>query len=356
MRNRPIPVALIWLLSACGDSHAGTPDGSILDAPPLDDASDSACSSSCGASRPIDFLLVVQDHSSFRPAIQRLVAGLPPVLHELATDSPFPIHLGVVSGDMGVGPATLSGCTESGYDGVLRGEPECSGAYTAVSGEDELGEIGIGIGCRLVGEDCHFSQPLEAVLKATTPSESEIVFASGAGHASGANRELFRPDGVLAVLFFVGDNDCSTGNPEIYDPESTTFTGALNLRCFDYAEELQPVTRYVDGLSRSRAPEDLVFFIMGGIPPELDGASIRDQLESPAMEERLDPRDPGRLDPACSMPGLPVMNPPRRLLSAAETLATEGAAAGSGSACLDAYDSPLRRFAELVREAACACP
>src|SRR5690606_14275323 len=101
MRSRPVTVALVSLLLACGDSHAGTPDGSMLDAPRWDDASDGACSGACGASRPIDLLLVVQDHSSFRPAIERLVAELPPVLHPLATDSPFPIHVGVLSADMG---------------------------------------------------------------------------------------------------------------------------------------------------------------------------------------------------------------------------------------------------------------
>jgi hypothetical protein len=96
---------------------------------------------------------------------------------------------------------------------------------------------------------CGFTQPLEAALKAVTPTTSSITFAMGTvGHGDGVNAGFVRPDSLLVVLVLTDEDDCSALDPDLFNPSSARYTGALNLRCFMYPEAVHPMSRYEDGL------------------------------------------------------------------------------------------------------------
>src|SRR5690606_33319716 len=152
---------------------------------------------------------------------------------------------------------------------------------------------------------CGFEMQLEAMLKAVTPSTSTAVeFAAvhGTGVADLAypegNAGFFREEAILAIIMITDEDDCSTANPLLFDPQAAEFEDPNapilngvpnpgpyrnNTRCTAFADALYPVDRYVDGLLAAKPAGKLVFAAITGVPgdavTEATGADGRQDLD-----------------------------------------------------------------------------
>jgi hypothetical protein len=314
------------------------------------------------ANGELDVLLMVDDSGSMGEEQASLVRELPRIAEVLATGDldgdgmqDFPavasLHLGVVSSDMGTAGFRIPTCDgPSGDDGILRtagnttlaGCGELYPSFATYDADDPSADgraFASDVGCVAVlgVSGCGFEQQLEASLKAITPSTSAIRFEGGSvGHADGANDGFLRDGSVLAVLSITDENDCSAADAELFDPTSSTYTEDLNLRCFLHPGALHPASRYADGLlATRRAPADLVFGLIAGIPEDLASATPDYDaiLRDPRMVERIDPAMPTRLAPSCDEEGRGVAFPPTRLVEVARQIDAAGGAAVIQSIC-----------------------
>jgi hypothetical protein len=221
------------------------------------------------------------------------------------------------------------------------------------------------IGVRCVAQTgtggCGYEQPLEAMLKALTPSTSATRFFEGTtGHADGPNAGFVRPDSLLAIVHLTDEDDCSAADPGIYDFESTTYTGHVNLRCIEYPEAMHPVDRYVDGLLALRAdrPDQLAYALVAGVPTDLIERGLRTDydgiLDDERMQVRLDDADPLRTEPSCNVPGRGLAFPPRRMVEVAAALDGRGGVATVQSICQDRLVGAMGVIAEAIGRNACS--
>jgi hypothetical protein len=269
------------------------------------------------------------------------------------------IHFGVISTDMGTGAvpvATCGGDLFFGDDGILnragRGEG-CRPVYPTPLRFMNWGGLApetfaedVSCVAHLGTEGCSVKQPLEAMLKALTPSTSDIGFWNvhphddlTPGHGDGANAGFLREGSLLVIIAATTEDDCSMEETTLFRSDgSSDFRGSLDLRCFRYPDTLQPVSRYVDGLLRLRpgAPDRLIYAPVAGIPTDLvNGTETLDfdaVLSDPRMIQRVDPEDSTRLAPSC-VTALGASLPPRRMVSLAQQLAARGAGVALGSIC-----------------------
>ena len=301
------------------------------------------------AANKLDLLIMVDNSNSMRDEQAALAAELPRMMNALLTGdldgdgqpelAPIEdVHVGVVSSDMGlVNVPGIDGCIGVGDDGVLKGTtmdtPVCNPSTEpflhydadAANRADAANEIS----CRaLLGvTGCGFEQQLESVLKALTPSSSDLQFWSeqglteGVGHGDTNNAGFLRNDpsdpSLIAVLLITDEEDCSNRDPAFLVPRASM--SGLNTRCFlegqrGAASKLHPIKRYIDGLRALRPGHDnLVFFgLIAGLPPDavsaeaMSGVDFSNQaernafydelLDHPKMQEVIDPRS--NQDPA----------------------------------------------------------
>ncbi|MBK8170629.1 MAG: hypothetical protein IPK60_09840 [Sandaracinaceae bacterium] len=298
------------------------------------------------------------------------------------------LHVGVVTTDMGVGafagiptcgPGTTAGGAMFGDDGILRtrGNTEiagCQASYPAVlefrasehaSDFDEaLAEFSANGSCVVQPgtSGCGFEQPLEAALKALTPSTNTAIqfFGPTLGRGDRENAGFLRADSVLVILLMTDEEDCSV-DPEkadVFNQASGTYTGDLNLRCFNYPEVALPVQRYIDGFRALRAGEPLrlVFAAVAGVPSSLvaDPNSIDYEaiLASPEMQEEVrtdGPQAGHQLRPSCIAPaGRGEAFPPRRIVQVARGL---GPSSTVGSICQTDLGPVIDQIVQAVTQA-----
>ncbi|HJL17045.1 MAG TPA: hypothetical protein RMH99_15375 [Sandaracinaceae bacterium LLY-WYZ-13_1] len=344
----------------------------------------------------LDLLVVMDDSSSLGEEHASFQAQIPRLLTALRTGDfdgdpetvgpddfrPFDsVHYGVVTTDMGTGGFTIPTCDRSdfGQDGLLRttsrGEPSegCMPSYPRFLDFREpfdleraavdatcLAEVGIG--------GCGFEQPLEAALKALSPSmatrgtapdyEPPRFFRNTLGHGDRANEGFVRESSLLAVVIFSDEEDCSAADPELFNPSSRDYGSTdLGLRCWAHGDVgLHRISRYADGLRQLRRnPARLVYYPIVGIPPDLAPGGLAPDYErlvgdTDVRDHRLieqpDPAVPSRLTPSCDLPGRGLAFPPVRMLRLAEALDARGARASVGSICradlTPAFDRLLR--------------
>lgn len=372
-----------WSTPGTGPADGGTDAGADAS---VDAGADSGADGGCeetGAT--VDLLVMVDDSSSMSQEQQSLASAMPELVRALATGdveadgtvdfTPVAdLHVGVVSSDMGTGGFALPTCAESdhGDDGILQHTPSgvvsgCDGTYPAFlqyAPGDGLSTFRMDFSCiaQLGTGGCGFEQQLEAVLKAITPSTSDVRFFGGTtGHGDGENAGFLRPDSILVTLLVTDEDDCSAQDPDIFNTSSTTYTDDLNLRCSQHPEAMFPISRYVDGLRALRPgePDRVVFGAVVGIPIDLEDASYDDILDDSRMAFTIDPGMPTRLVPSCDVVDRGTAFPPRRIVQTAKELDLLGSGVALGSICQEDYSAALAKLLaqiQAVIDAGNACP
>ncbi len=381
---------LLVTLLGCTETHTvSEPDGAVP--PRRDGGTDPGRDAGppidrkCDVAAPVDVLFVIDDSASMAEEQASLGAQLPAFVRELMDPPdldmdgerdwlPVPdLHLGVVTTDMGTGGFAVPTCSEPelGDDGVLRTAgntsiPGCMATYppflTARPGSDPsvvAGDLRCVAQADAVG--CGFEQPLEAMLKALTPSTAPITFQLGTrGQGDRANAGFVRDDSLLAIVHLTDEEDCSAADPELFNPSSGVYTGNLNLRCFQNPEAVHPVDRYVEGLLRLRAgrPDLIVHAAITGVPTDLvDDPTSLDYdaiLADERMQERVDPAEPTNLVPSCSVPGFGSALPARRMVGVARDLERAGAHATVQSICQADFGPAVAAITARIGRNACA--
>ncbi len=344
----------IGLRDALPDAIAPLPDASS----PPDGGFDSGCTPRTDR---LDLLLVVDDSGSMTEEQVSFALELPRFLNALVTgvrpdgttaEPVTDIHVGVVSTDMGIGGASVITCEDpDGDDGILQTATDMSGCpamhppFLAFRGGDTSEFVARASCASSLGTSgCGFEQPLEAMLKALTPSTSPVTFAEGAGHADGANAGFRRAGAALLVIVLTDEEDCSALDADVFNPDSSRYPGAdLNLRCFHYPEAVHPVRRYVDGLlALEDHPSRVAFASIVGVPVDLapapgTPADFDAILSDARMQEYPDPEVRSRLTPSCNVPGRGLAFPPRRFVELSRDLDARGARTTLLSICQESF-------------------
>jgi hypothetical protein len=302
----------------------------------------------------VDMLFVVDSSGSMSEEQEALAREFPRMVRMLATgdldedgrpefEPVTDLRVGVITTELDTGDIEVAGCTPSildGDDGVLRTHgyfwrDECDRHYPSFlsfrseDGGAERFVADFSCVAQVGNEGCGFEQPLEATLKALTPSTSEITFLDGTGRADRENAGFVRDDAILAVVVITDEDDCSVADREFYDLESERYPydAALgNLRCFRYPDAIMPTERYVDGFRRFKDdPDDFFFAAITGVPPDLVEDATEIDFErlraDPRMVRRPDPERPEqRLAPACDVEGIGFAEPALRLVDVVEGL------------------------------------
>lgn len=390
-RMRLAPIAAL-LLAGCVAAH-GTEDAAVA-APDaaLPDAGPGDAGPPPPRPRDLDLLVAMDGSNSVGEEQASFTRSLPRLLTALATGDvdgdgtpdaePFAsIQIGVVTSDMGTGGYTVPTCTSSdfGEDGVLRtsGRPDipgCMATYPTFlrwgAGED-VAATALDVACvATVGTGgCGYEQPLEGMLKAISPAaptawtadgyRPPVFFRDTSGHGDGVNEGFVRAGSLLAVVMMTDEDDCSAADPGIYEPGSERFSGIdLSRRC-DLDDQLHPTDRYVEGLLQLRRhPSQLAFFPIAGIPPDLEWAPgerlrwdlyVGDETQrDPRLIPTVDPEQPTRDMPSCSVAGRGLAFAPTRILEVAHGLDGLGARVGLASVCRESFESSFEAFAYLL--------
>lgn len=350
--NARVAVLCAVALCGCSGSSEMPPDASTV---PGDGGQPRAVD--------LDILFVVDNSSSTYEWQERLAQQVPWMLGSLmsgnvGSDStidfaPFSsVQFGIVTIDMGSGGFPVPTCSDPmfGDDALLRAEaaealPECVTEYASITVLDsrELLDIRVAghtYACmgRIGVDGCGFEQPLEAALKALTPSTSPIrFFGDTGGHGDGANAGLVRASSILAIVLLVDEDDCSAADPSLYDLDDPAF-GDPDLRCVQHPEALHSIERYADGFLALRPgrPDTLLFAAIAGIPVDLvrnpDDVDFDALLADPRIQNPIDP-DTGRLETSCTLTGAGVTYPPPRIVELARALRARGARSTVQSLC-----------------------
>ncbi len=126
------------------------------------------------------------------------------------------------------------------------------------------------------------------------------------------------------------------------------------MRCLVYEDAaVHPIARYVDGLLQLRRhPSRLAFFVMAGLPRDLEPAPGTDidwdgLINDPRMIPTIETSPlstPAYIAPSCNEPGSGTALPPARIVRTARELAARGARVSVGSICQGSYEAPMRSF------------
>lgn len=197
--------------------------------------------------RGVDILFVIDNSDSMGEEQASLIANFDrfiSVLEQIEGGLPD-VHLGVISTDMGA-DGRIIGCDDDGGDnGALQyapGEncqlPEGFLEGTFISDvatadgtsrqRNYQGSLTEAFSCiaELGTGGCGFEAPLESMRQALTN-----------------NSDFLRPDAFLAVIFIADEDDCSTFDPLMFDPEDTSLEGPLgpldSFRCFEFGVECE---------------------------------------------------------------------------------------------------------------------
>ena len=332
-----------------------------------------------GFVRKIDVLFVVNDSPATEAQQRALEQALPDFVLGLASGdldgggTPSfrgvqDLHLGVISGRMGLGNSP-AGCAESfGSEGELTNvnclPPNARFASSQSAGTVPGAAEALKCMVKLGAAGCFPPQPLESALKALSPSQMVAggrTFADGSASGPVENTGFLRPDSLLVVIVVSDVDDCSTNlRAELANLDPA----GLLRRCSVRPEVRFPLDRYVDGLRslRSGAPDLVMFFALAGVPrdsvtPELleDTPFDRDEEREAFYDQllALPPLQPDALGGSgvqgvadgtpptvCTTPSGPVY-PTRRLVELARAFGANGLVQ---SLCQEEMGSPLRQI------------
>lgn len=364
-----------WGLLGLGVIGASCYRDVSLDDPPIADFVEPR--GRCVAPSPVDLVFVIEDadpagvtQAQLRDALPtfftRLGAGYDANGDGVADVAPITdVQVAVVSADLGAGLVGVGGCDAAeGDDGLFR-QPAgrtCVEREPPVARASEVTALTPPVQCLVeLGEGgCPHGAPLEAVLKALSPSAPTNFtgpgyrspeFADGTlGHGLGAHAGFVREDSLLAIVVVSTRDDCSAIDRSFLRDDATPPA----LRCSDPTTTLLPTRRYVDGLVALRAarPDLLAFAVIAGLPEDasgaLDSASYEALLDDPRMARRID-RSGTTLEAACV--GATSAPPARRLVEVAR-----GVGAGRSavhSVCAPTLEPAMESIATLFARRAC---
>ena len=344
----------------------------------------------------VDLLLMIDNSGSMSGEQSLLGLELPRMIRVLASGDQDEdglqdftpvrsLHVGIVTSDMGAGPAapageTVPSCDRGlGDDGILRtvgvtSMTGCVASYPPVfdfAPPEDPTTFAHDVACvALMGTGgCGFEQQLEAVLKAVAASSPTAdyvpasyvppVFAGGTpGHGDNANTGFIRRNSALALMLVTDEEDCSVPDYSIFYRDARFTSVGLNLRCFTFAADwLYPTQRYIDNFMALRAnPALLVYAGIVGIPTDLvgsDAAAYDRALADPRMIETPDTSasPPTRLLAACNTADGGEAFPARRMVEVARGLDARGAGTTIQSICSSDFRPAVNRIIELIADA-----
>jgi hypothetical protein len=319
----------------------------------------------------VDILFVVDNSNSMMEEQELLARQMASLLPELITrtrpsegdilPAVEDLHVGVVSTDMGTHGTSIMTCGNpmNGDNGVLQNsglQPGCQSAYSAPDcprtecpwlahsadapddGTDPSNPpIWVDFGCiaSLGTGGCGFEQQLEAGLVALTVHSD----------SGGPNEGFLREGSVLSVVLVTDEDDCSSGNGEMFNPQNEQL-GCFCLRCLLHPELLYPIDRYYDAL-RALRPDDedlLVVAAITGIP--VDGSwSPGDSLDALRELQRVNPEYPNEQLPSCQTE-MGIAFPPVRIV---DLVYRFGDAGVLGSICRDDWSDTFEEIARAVQ-------
>lgn len=315
----------------------------------------------------LDLLFVVDDSSSMEDEQRALRREIPRLVRILTTgdidddglrdlERVEDLQVGVVRSDMGTGPYPSSQCPGGrGADGVLVQTSgvvpgvACESAYPPFVSFPERSAQDVAVAAQCLATvgtaGCNFEQPLEALLKALTPSTAGPLFSEArVGHGDGANVGFLREDAALVVVLLTDEDDCSSPDDRVYQTEGGPYPGPfldndpvthptplLDRRCASYRDAQYDIERYAEGLLTLRT-RGVVFAAVVGLPVGASSAFRVDGdfgalLRHPEMQERPDPAAPASLVPACTRQEGTLSSsatPARRIVRLAEALREGG--------------------------------
>ena len=283
------------------------------------------------------------------------------------------LNVGVISTDMGTMGRTLSTCGDplDGDDGCLLSRPgpavpECAPSYPAWLRRDPsnaatyptdrmaqdlacLASLGT-TGC---GFEQHFAAVRKALIDHTAPGGCNEGFVQGSYAAAADGGAVVITPSVTAVIVVSDEDDCSVRatHPEMFDPEWTGL-GHLNTRCFAHPEFVTTIGEAEEALRGfAREGHYLVLGALVGVPPgepacNGPGDALAGCLDTPAMQEQIDPATPSQLVPSCNT-AAGLAFPPRRIVELARRFGADGYVA---SICTADYGEPLRAVARRILE------
>lgn len=246
--------ATLVMMFGCGKTTNPTSDGgpsdaaaATIDAPTAiidatePDASAVDAAPTMGA---VDVLFVIDNSGSMAEEQAALVNGFASFVNVLQSvfGSLPSLHIGVVSTDLGAGAFAVPTCTGNGDNGRLQATPTtaCNGPTGAfiqdVANPDGsrttnyTGTLAETFSCiaPLGIDGCGFEQPLESMKRALNGSQP-------------GNAGFLRPHAVLAVIIISDEDDCSTENTQMFDPNPSEVLGPLSsFRCFEFGVVCNP--------------------------------------------------------------------------------------------------------------------
>ncbi|MFH2009225.1 MAG: hypothetical protein ABI333_21730 [bacterium] len=197
-----------------------------------------------------------------------------------------PVHVGVITSNLGSGGYDLPGCEGNGDGGRLRTEvrPDCptmdgsfiellDGVIVNIPDAPSSFTLAEAVSCLVDAqtqrEGCVFPQPLQAATRALTLPD---------------NGDFARTGASLAVVFVSNSDDCSASAPEVFnpDPAAVATLGPLNpFRCFEFGVTCDVNDRYTPG-------------DRNGCRDRTDGGELLYRL-STVYDELVIGRDPGNV-------------------------------------------------------------
>ena len=277
------------------------------------------------------------------------------------------VRVGVVTTDMGTAPFPET-CVDSaplGDDGqmlslgaVERGCEPLYPRFQEFSNGDDPVSFAFDVTCVATpgAGGCVFEQPLDAMLKAITPSADQTLpfrdelgdYFVGTGHGDTTNKDFLRDDALLVVILLTDEDDCSVRDPNIFRDDFAQYPGLRNTRCAIHPQAAWPVSRYVDGLLSLKQPDRLIFAGITGVDQGvLSGSGSFDKLLADSSMDIVVNPVSDELLPACESEdgrGFPA----RRIVQVAKGLESGGAESSIHSICADSYTSALDIIVEKV--------
>ncbi len=159
------------------------------------------------------------------------------------------------------------------------------------------------------------------------------------------NEGFLRHDSIVLIVYVTDEDDCSTPNPDMFDPDRDDL-GSLETRCMLNPGELYPVERYFEAFRALRPGDEDMVLVAGiaGIP--IDGSwTPGDPIEELRELEQIDPENPDQRLPTCQT-GMGLAFPPVRLVELISLFGENGVLA---SICLADWTTALESLTGTIQ-------